>query len=47
MVALPQKNRKKKGGKATVKDKTRKEILREVEERIKAIVKKLLERLMR
>ncbi len=41
MIPFPQKPGKK-GGKAPIADKTRKEILKEVEERIKAMVKRLL-----
>ncbi|MEN3010894.1 MAG: transposase [Candidatus Bipolaricaulaceae bacterium] len=46
MVAFPKRSGKQ-GGKTTMQDKTHKKILREVEERVKEMVKALLERIMR
>ena len=46
MVAF-RKNKEWKGGKAPIPDKTREEIVKEVEERVKTMIKSLLETLMR
>jgi putative transposase len=45
--SLPRKGSKRKGGKASVADKIREQILKEVEVRIKTMVKEMLEALMR